>query len=722
MWPRTFIAPLMVVLLPLVVIGQTTQLSPQAQEQIDAYRKLRDALKGTDRNAIRIARQHRALYEEIHDDAVFDELLTYRDEANPEFKKLVAQYVGGRSIWGKKSQSPRAIELMIALAHDPDPGVRYDAIYYGLSIVETKNDDVIRAMLDAGMMAEDYSWDLHGRIAYGLRSQPADRLAPFFEPYFKLVDTKDRTKALIAYGIYVDATKQEPSKPERFEDVSFIIRFRDRVPRKVDAKSIIDEFKKAAADAPVLDVWASEGIRDVVWGAAVVKGASNRRRIMDALQNSETILPGDWITPASDKLIATLKYGMDRDGQMAKQEKRQPGSPATQAVSYEQALRDLYVHLGQVYPNFKLKQIDWDKVGQELIPLSAKVKSHDEFGLLCVKLVARLRDSHAQLNDGAAKVPAAPLPQFDCGFACLMDDRDRPVVYYIDKNSEAAKAGVKIGMAVVSVNGTPANDALEQCEKLFSTYIGYSSDRALRYDAARFFMRQMTRGEPVKIVLEDPDGKQIGVDLPAAYGVRYLPRLPVPIEGINDSADVAWKKLDDNVGYIYVRRIRTGLEDSLDHALRELGEMHGLIIDVRGNSGGGFDTDRALLNFSSDGAKEATRPRYTGPIALLIDSRCISAGEGWASWFVANKRARLFGAATAGASSRKEEYTLSNGLYKVVIPVKAYTGFLDRPIELRGLEPDVPVGYSAKDLAEGKDTVLESAKRHLLESATMPRP
>ena len=49
--------------------------------------------------------------------------------------------------------------------------------------------------------------------------------------------------------------------------------------------------------------------------------------------------------------------------------------------------------------------------------------------------------------------------------------------------------------------------------------------------------------------------------------------------------------------------------------------------------------------------------------------------------------------------------------------VKAYTGFLDRPIERRGLEPDVPVKCGAKDLAAGKDTVLEAAKRHLLEGS-----
>ena len=100
---------------------------------------------------------------------------------------------------------------------------------------------------------------------------------------------------------------------------------------------------------------------------------------------------------------------------------------------------------------------------------------------------------------------------------------------------------------------------------------------------------------------------------------------------------------------------------------------------------------------------------------MLTDARCISAGEGWASWFVANKRARVFGEATAGASARKIVYTLSNDLYKVRYPVKAYTGFLDRPIERRGLEPDVTVRQNAQDLAAGRDTVLEAAKRYLLE-------
>jgi carboxyl-terminal processing protease len=220
------------------------------------------------------------------------------------------------------------------------------------------------------------------------------------------------------------------------------------------------------------------------------------------------------------------------------------------------------------------------------------------------------------------------------------------------------------------------------------------------------------------MVVEEIDGKRRTVEPAALLSIRYLPRLPVPIKGITDSADLSWVMLENQVGYVYVRRITQGLAPGLDRAIKGLAGMKGLIIDVRGNSGGGFEASTGFQNFDlSPGAiVEPERPLFRGQIALLIDERTISVGEGWASWFIAKERARVFGTTTAGASARKETYTVSNGLYKVVVPVKAYTGFLDRPIERRGLEPDVEVRCRAHDLAEGRDTVVETAIKWLLQT------
>ena len=389
-------------------------------------------------------------------------------------------------------------------------------------------------------------------------------------------------------------------------------------------------------------------------------------------------------------------------------------------VSYEETFLDLHQTLAREYPCFDLKGIDWSAVGDELLPRVRDVATDDEFGLVCLELVARLEDSHADLGKGTRELPQVPFARWDPGFACLVDDRGEPVVYYIDPGGPADAAGVKVGMTVVSIDGTPAAEAIERSMRRISRHVGYSSDRYLRYDAARQFYRRMEEGGVATLEMHDPDGQARTFELPATLGVRYLPRLPVPIAGISDSANVSWTMLDGDVAYLYVRRIRGDLIEKLDRAVGELKDARGLVVDVRGNSGGGFDFARSHRNFDSDDVDEPDRPRFAGPMALVIDARCISAGEGWASWFVANKRARVFGEATAGASSRKRTYTLENGFYAITFPVKAYRGYLDRPIERLGLVPDVPLRQNARDLTAGCDTVLEAARQYLLKASRIP--
>jgi C-terminal processing protease CtpA/Prc len=332
-----------------------------------------------------------------------------------------------------------------------------------------------------------------------------------------------------------------------------------------------------------------------------------------------------------------------------------------------------------------------------------------------MELVARLEDSHAHLLPLKEQPPRAPLPEWGPGFACLEDDQGRPAVYHLDPGSPADEAGVKVGMVVLTIDDRNALDAINVTMSLYRRYIGYSSRRRLAYDAYRSFHAQMERGTEIRFTMLDVEGEEHKFTLKASVPGHYLPRLPVPIEGIRDSGTVSFKMLEDNVGYIYVRRIRPNLPQELDEAVGSLKDARGLIVDVRGNSGGGFENE-ALLNFhTGDDHPDPNRPVYKGPIAMLIDGRCISAGEGWASWFVANKRARFFGTATSGASARKIEYTITNGLYKVRLPVRPYRGYLNRIIERRGLEPDVPLKQTAADLAIGRDTVLEAARQYLLD-------
>ncbi len=470
----------------------------------------------------------------------------------------------------------------------------------------------------------------------------------------------------------------------------------------------------------------NESVNRIVWGVAFTNQADVFLTHLEPYKNSprsEVREQAESIGKLVKEQATEQQQQQQQQQQKARQEQIQQGREqetlvADPNVDYETAFAELYETLANTYPCFELKGIDWEAVGKEYLPRAEEVKDDREFGLLCAELVARLEDSHAYLMDGAVRVPQIAGPEWDAGFSCLEDDRGRAAVYYVDKGGPADKAGVKVGMVVLRVDGNDVKDVIERTMTEIKRYSGFSSERQLRYVAHHFFMRQMEKGKVVKFEMLDTEGKAHEFELASALGARYLPRLPVTKEDIPDSADVSWKMLDEKIGYIYVRRIQDGLEASLDKAVSELKGAGGLIVDVRGNTGGGFERETSHVNFHPDGeANEPNRPRYTGRMALLIDGRCISAGEGWASWFVASKRARVFGETTAGASSRKEIYTLKNRLYRVQLPVKAYGGFLDRPIERRGLEPDVEVKQSAADLAKGRDTVLEAAKEYLLEES-----
>ncbi len=448
----------------------------------------------------------------------------------------------------------------------------------------------------------------------------------------------------------------------------------------------------------------------------VSPGALDLRRLGQIIArvgplHREVDLPGGGKATVADLLAVERYVGLSRRAV------RQQASHtiAGTANENEAVVRDLWQTVGRSYPCFELKHIDWPAVGEEFLPRAREAESVGELGLLCMELLARLEDSHAQLLAGQVTLPVPPLPIWDAGLACLVADGGDPAVYYLVPDGPAAKAGLQVGMTIERINGQPAASAIDDTMSLLSRYYGYSSRRYLRYDAHRLFARQLEQGAALSLDARDADGNSHHYALSATLRAAYLPRLPVPVPGIDENRNVSWKLLTGNIGHIYVRRIREDLTASLDRAVADLAAADGLIIDVRGNSGGGFDAREAFKNFAAErDSDEPHHPRFDGPLALLIDARCISAGEGWASWFVAGKRARLFGETTAGASARKTVYELKNKAFKARFPIKAYRGFLDRPIERRGLEPDVPLMQRAQDLAEQRDTVLEAARAYLL--------
>jgi carboxyl-terminal processing protease len=161
-------------------------------------------------------------------------------------------------------------------------------------------------------------------------------------------------------------------------------------------------------------------------------------------------------------------------------------------------------------------------------------------------------------------------------------------------------------------------------------------------------------------------------------------------------------------------------------------DLDGLVIDLRGNTGGlgamvgwmaGWlvaEDDRSLgtIYMRETTLRFVIQPRaetYSGPVAILVDGLSASASEVFASGLQELGRARVFGSRTAGASLPAEFVGLVNG-DTLIYPTSKHLTESGEMIEGVGVRPDVPVVPSRDELLQGRDPVLEKALAWIAES------
>lgn len=266
--------------------------------------------------------------------------------------------------------------------------------------------------------------------------------------------------------------------------------------------------------------------------------------------------------------------------------------------------------------------------------------------------------------------------------------------------------------------------------------------------------------------LSGPPGTVANVKMQSCDGtvrllhVRRLGTFPPPVH-----PGLAWYSvrtgLTRTIGYLRITRFDDGAAPLIDQAMSELKDTDGLIIDVRGNSGGNLSSAR-LVSYFSGPARIAvallSRPylerlghsvtardvrngpkvfgaytdaeifeaiaknhggavfmtedledkEYTKPVVVLTDHDTGSAGEGFAWMMKRMTRATLVGRGTAGVLLSGKEFDLPGG-WTLVVPVDGLwsadgTDFRDRPVQ-----PNVAVRLTRADMCSGRDPDIERA-------------
>ena len=346
------------------------------------------------------------------------------------------------------------------------------------------------------------------------------------------------------------------------------------------------------------------------------------------------------------------------------------------------------------YPFFKLKGIkkDWAKTTKDLRKRVRKARSDEEFMALVVDAMKCLRDGHMSITETTVQLKGEP--SFYPGISLIAATQERVAVL---TTVPGLKRKLPVGTVITKIDGKPARAFLEQrSEQTWSAGGHFSSPQRARFFEYRL---PLSGARGAKHTIHYLDGKQERrLEVKCRQEVRGWPHSHNLPEGLEQSAKSVWHGMVDEIAFLYLRRMDASAEDGIAKAIAAHPDARGWVVDLRGNTGGGYDAS----------LKQTIR-KMQGPVAAIIDGGCVSAGETFTRDLVQICKARTFGGVTAGSSSSKQVFEFPSGIAKIRYSVRSRTGPDGKGIEYRGILPDKPVEADPELLAQGKNTGLEAA-------------
>ena len=257
---------------------------------------------------------------------------------------------------------------------------------------------------------------------------------------------------------------------------------------------------------------------------------------------------------------------------------------------------------------------------------------------------------------------------------------EQPRVVEVYEGTPAQQAGLRPGDVLLRINGqTVAGMPLDEMTGLIRGGAGTRVDLVVR------------RGE-------DP-----------AELTFSIARAEIHLQFVRD------RLVGDDIGYVLLRGFpEPSVVDSIeqDVAKFEAQGVHGLVLDLRGNSGGRIDVGtRLLAHFLPSGSsvyQEVDRGgsssthathgggQYGMPLVVLVDGGTASMGEIFASAVQEHGAATILGSNTAGSVAAAQVFGLpdGSGLQVTVFDILSADG---KPLNKVGVAPDEVIEVDATD-------------------------
>jgi C-terminal processing protease CtpA/Prc len=376
----------------------------------------------------------------------------------------------------------------------------------------------------------------------------------------------------------------------------------------------------------------------------------------------------------------------------------------------------------------------WTALVDERTPHLVKTEGTEEFERGVEGMLAALGGSHtAFFQQHGAKVPP---PHAINATLRAIETRQGSRWMFLDvvEDGPAFRSGIRPGELLFATDGNP---------------VAPPAQPGFRIGGLHDLEIGTLAGDTRRVSLEVPD--------------RQAKGRPPMVE----PRSLSHRMIASDVGYLKVATfpgaVGRDFARALDLAIKQLKEQgaHRLIVDLRGNMGGGLGSLR-LMSYFCDGKREIghslTRRRlqkgyhrerlihigkipssklalltmalrfrfiqkdrsmvlvteglgpqpFHGRIALLVNEHSRSAAEMVASFAKDNGLAVIVGTKTPGEVLGAANFKLAGG-YRLRMPVAGWYTWRGECLKGKGVEPDVPVEVSPETLATGVDTPLERA-------------
>ncbi|HBE42981.1 MAG TPA: hypothetical protein DDW27_17615 [Bacteroidales bacterium] len=366
--------------------------------------------------------------------------------------------------------------------------------------------------------------------------------------------------------------------------------------------------------------------------------------------------------------------------------------------------------------------LDWKSIHDRYLPKVKAVENDQDFYLLVNRMLWELNVSHANLISPGNLARSEPLvcAEGSPGFDIRLLDGEA-VITSVKSGSPSWEAGLRPGYVIQAVDEIPVEQIVQEAESLMRPPYNCRGCTGIFTKAvlSRIYGRA---GTEVLIKYSEDRGEEIDTSL---IQIKRSGRALGPKGMLYLAVDFESKLLENGIGYMRLNTFQQPLAPQISGAIKSMGNVNGIIFDLRGNAGGEIEempdlflNDTSLL-FLRKSRNEETKmffspaeEIYEGPLVLLIDQLCGSACELFAACLQAAGRAVVIGEQSPGAVMESDMKVFLNGSI-LMYPVAQLATPDGTVLEGNGVVPDIEVELDREMLLKGSDSQIEAAISYL---------